>query len=208
MKGEDLTLLEQTTQLTHTRLRTTGYTLESSLKNLPRRLNLQNGSWLYYKTLDCAKCCLLLSCNVPSHGCLTKRTLIIMSKWLFNTSTSTTLIVSPLICTWALTDVCEQWERKRRLVSADAREAETRDEPLRTFAWELRRPSSLVTFRQERRLCLNHRNQPDWWRKTCPESGQELRLVAFVAIFVLAMIYEPQTNDKSTQRSNVNAMNL
>ena len=52
MKGEDLTLLEQTTQLTHTRLRTTGYTLESSLKNLPRRLNLQNGSWLYYKTLD------------------------------------------------------------------------------------------------------------------------------------------------------------
>ena len=49
MKGEDLTLLEQTT---HTRLRTTGYTLESSLKNLPRRLNLQNGSWLYYKALD------------------------------------------------------------------------------------------------------------------------------------------------------------
>ena len=49
MEGEDLTLLEQTT---HTRLRTTGYTLESSLKNLPRRLNLQNGSWLYYKALD------------------------------------------------------------------------------------------------------------------------------------------------------------
>ena len=39
MKGEVLTLLEQTTQLTHTRLRTTGYTLESSLKNLPRRFN-------------------------------------------------------------------------------------------------------------------------------------------------------------------------
>ena len=52
MKGEDLTLLEQTTQLTHARLRTTGYTLESSWKNSPRRLNLQNGSWLYYKTLD------------------------------------------------------------------------------------------------------------------------------------------------------------
>ena len=53
---------------------------------------------------------------------------------------STLRLVSSLICTWALADVFEQWERKRRLVSADVRGAETRDELLRTFAWEVTSP--------------------------------------------------------------------
>ena len=62
MKGEDLTLLKQTTQLFHT-----AFVLEAaitvSLKNrLPQRLNL------LYKNNK------LFSYNVPSHRCLTKRT--------------------------------------------------------------------------------------------------------------------------------------
>ena len=54
MKGEDLTVLEQTTQLTHKR----SYwwlPSESRWKKLPRRLNLLNGSRLYYKTITCEK---------------------------------------------------------------------------------------------------------------------------------------------------------
>ena len=61
MKGEDLTVLEQTTQLTHKR----SYQWlpsESRWKKLPRRLNLLNGSRLYYKTITCEKkFCLLFS---------------------------------------------------------------------------------------------------------------------------------------------------
>ena len=54
MKGEDLTVLEQTTQLTHTH---SYYWLpsQSHWKNLPWRLNLLNGSCLYYKTIPCGK---------------------------------------------------------------------------------------------------------------------------------------------------------
>ena len=54
MKGEDLTVLKQTTQLTHKR----SYQWlpsESRWKKLPLRLNLLNGSRLYYKTTTCEK---------------------------------------------------------------------------------------------------------------------------------------------------------
>ena len=34
------------------------------------------------------------------------------------------------------TDICEQWERKLSFGSVDVRGAGTRDEPLRTSAWE------------------------------------------------------------------------
>ena len=61
MKGEDLTVLKQTTQLTHKR----SYwwlPSQSRWKKLPRRLNLLNGSRLYYKTITCEKkFCLLFS---------------------------------------------------------------------------------------------------------------------------------------------------
>ena len=109
MKGEDLTLLEQTTQLTHTRLRTTGYTLESSLKNLPRRLNLQNGSWLYYKTLDIENTafCLVVTYHptvaspkehlyeqmAPNPAYYEEKHTKNHRDWLFNTSTLITPIV-------------------------------------------------------------------------------------------------------------------
>ena len=33
-------------------------------------------------------------------------------------------------------DICEQWERNLSFSSADVRGAGTRDEPLRTSAWE------------------------------------------------------------------------
>ena len=66
LKGEDLTLLEQTTQLTHT----PSYVI--SLKKLPWRFYLLNGTWLYYKTILCP----LLIYNVqPRHS------LYLMSKW-------------------------------------------------------------------------------------------------------------------------------
>ena len=52
IKGEDLPLLEQTTTLTHT-----PFVLEATLAipwtKLSRRLNLLNGSQLYYKTMNC-----------------------------------------------------------------------------------------------------------------------------------------------------------
>ena len=54
MKGEDLTVLEQTTQLTHKRLFLMA-TLRISLKKLPRRFNLLNRSGLYYKKKTCEK---------------------------------------------------------------------------------------------------------------------------------------------------------
>ena len=62
MKGEDLTVLEQTTQLTHKRSYYVVATPQSHWKKLPRRLNLPNGSRLYYKTITCEKkFCLLFS---------------------------------------------------------------------------------------------------------------------------------------------------
>ena len=48
MKGEDLTVLEQITQLTH---KSSWLPSRSHWKKLPRRLNLLNGSLLYYKTI-------------------------------------------------------------------------------------------------------------------------------------------------------------
>ena len=56
--------------------------------------------------------------------------------WLVNTLTSTALIGSPIICLWSPADTCEQWERNLSFGSADARGAGTRDEPVRTSAWE------------------------------------------------------------------------
>ena len=56
--------------------------------------------------------------------------------WLLNTLTSTAPIGSPIICMWSPADICEQWERNLSFISADVRGAGTRDEPLRTSAWE------------------------------------------------------------------------
>ena len=56
-----------------------------------------------------------------------------VSFWLVNTLTITAPIGSPII------DICEQWERNLSFSSADVRRAGTRDEPLRTCAWEARR---------------------------------------------------------------------
>ena len=52
MKGEDLTVLEQTTRLTHAFVEAT---LTISLKSITSELNLLNGSRLYYKTIKCEK---------------------------------------------------------------------------------------------------------------------------------------------------------
>ena len=52
IKGDDLPLLEQTTPLTHTPF-VLEATLAIPLTKLSRRLNLQNGSQLYYKTMNC-----------------------------------------------------------------------------------------------------------------------------------------------------------
>ena len=59
--------------------------------------------------------------------------------WLVNTLTSTAPIRSPIICMCSPADVCEQWERNLSFSSADVRGAGTRDEPLRTSAWEARK---------------------------------------------------------------------
>ena len=56
--------------------------------------------------------------------------------WLVNTLTSTAPIGSPIICVWSPADICEPWERNLSFTSADVRGAGTRDEPLRTSAWE------------------------------------------------------------------------
>ena len=56
--------------------------------------------------------------------------------WLVNTLTSTGPIGSPIICMWSPADICEQWERNLSFDSAYVRGAGTRDEPLRTSAWE------------------------------------------------------------------------
>ena len=56
--------------------------------------------------------------------------------WLVNTLTSTVPIGSQIICMWSPADICEQWERNLSFGSADVRGAGTRDEPLRTSAWE------------------------------------------------------------------------
>ena len=58
--------------------------------------------------------------------------------WLVNTLTSTAPIGSPIICMWFPADICGQWERNLSFGSADVSRAGTRDEPLRTSAWEAR----------------------------------------------------------------------
>ena len=40
------------------------------------------------------------------------------------------------MCMWSPADICEQWERNLSFSSADVRGPETRDETLRTSAWE------------------------------------------------------------------------
>ena len=148
MEGEDLTLLEQTT---HTRLRTTGYTLESSLKNLPRRLNLQNGSWLYYKALDIENTafCLVVTHHptvvspkehlyeqMASNSAYDKEKCTKNHRdWLFNSST----------CFFVNLHVSSGWclrtmGKEKTACFSDVRGAETRDELLRTFAWEVTSP--------------------------------------------------------------------
>ena len=57
--------------------------------------------------------------------------------WFVNTLTSTAPIGSPIICMWSPAEIWEQWERNLSFSSADVRGAGTRDEPLRTSAWEL-----------------------------------------------------------------------
>ena len=47
-------------------------------------------------------------------------------------------LVFLIICMWSPADICEQWERNLSFGSADVRGAGTRDEPLRTSAWEAR----------------------------------------------------------------------
>ena len=59
--------------------------------------------------------------------------------WLVNTLTSTAPIGSPIVCMWSPADICEQWERNLSFSSADVRGPGTRDEPLRTSAWEAKR---------------------------------------------------------------------
>ena len=56
--------------------------------------------------------------------------------WLVNTLTSTAPIGSLIIWMWSPADICEQWERNLSFSSADVGGAGTRDEPLRTSAWE------------------------------------------------------------------------
>ena len=56
--------------------------------------------------------------------------------WLVNTLTSTAPIGSSIICMRSPADICEQWERNLSFGSADVSGPGTRDEPLRTSAWE------------------------------------------------------------------------
>ena len=57
--------------------------------------------------------------------------------WVVNTLTSTAPIGSPISCMWSLVDIWEQWQRNLSFSSADVRGVGTRDEPLRTSAWEV-----------------------------------------------------------------------
>ena len=59
--------------------------------------------------------------------------------WLVNTLTSAAPIASPIICMLSPTDVCFVWERNLSFSSADVCGAGTRDEALRTSAWEARK---------------------------------------------------------------------
>ena len=75
MKGDDLTLLEQNTQLTHWHtLRTRGYP-HNLIENITSEVKLaERKSALLQNNKLRQKICLLFSYNVPSHRCLTERT--------------------------------------------------------------------------------------------------------------------------------------
>ena len=75
----------------------------------------------------------------PEQKCLvTYHTLpsLCVCVWLVNTLTSTAPIGPPIICMQCPADICEQWERNLSFGSVDVSGAGTRDEPLRTSAWE------------------------------------------------------------------------
>ena len=59
-----------------------------------------------------------------------------------------------------------------------------------------------------RNVCASATEIPYWWREFCPESGQELWLVIILigSNIVLPIVYEWQTKDKRSQRSNVNRL--
>ena len=75
--------------------------------------------------------------------------------WLVNTLTYTAPIGSLIIWTWSRADICEQWERNLSFSSADVGGAGTRDEPLRTSAWEARGSCFQQIFPASR-FCLNN----------------------------------------------------
>ena len=89
----------------------------------------------------------LLDCRPEQKSLVTYHTLrsLYVCVWLVNTLTSTAPIGSPIICMWSPADICEQWERNLSFGSADVRGAGTRDEPLRTSAWEDRRTGDEVS---------------------------------------------------------------
>ena len=75
----------------------------------------------------------------PEQKCLvTYHTLpsLCVCVWLVNTLTSTAPIGPPIICMQCPADICEQWERNLSFGSVDVSGAGTRDEPLRTSAWD------------------------------------------------------------------------
>ena len=151
-------------------------TLTISLKTLPWRLNLQNGSHLYYKTINCEKILpfvqlqgnpAVASSKEQLNEKMTSNRAFAEKKYIKgqclssrfssgakifgHVSHSTELVRMCLacqhfdfnsadwisiICMWSPADICEQWERNLSFGSADVSGTGTRDEPLRTSAWE------------------------------------------------------------------------
>ena len=60
----------------------------------------------------------------------------------------------------------------------------------------------------QRRLLRLRKEIPYWWCKICPGIRSEALIRRRTSYIVLAMVYEWQTKDKRSRRSNVNAMNL
>ena len=92
----------------------------------------------------------LLDSRPEQNSLVTYNTLqsLYVGVWLVNTLTSTAPIGSPIICMWSPADICEQWERNLSFGSADVRGTGTRDESLRTFAWEVTRYPAVRNFDQ------------------------------------------------------------
>ena len=72
--------------------------------------------------------------------------------WLVNTLTSTAPIGSPIIPMWSPVDIYEQWERNLSFGSADVSGAGTRDELLRTCAWEANADEDCAIWSRATRL--------------------------------------------------------